>query len=119
EEAVEAVFAAHRQQFRLPGVVVSQAQPEEVADRCFHTGCGLAIPIDAQANYVLEYDPSRPGICAVEAEGAGALLEAKILHLLDFSQDGEPSSTLESRIDSAGFPGKQAVGRGPKDGGLA
>ena len=44
----------------------------------------LTVRSASQGNYVLQDYFARPGVCAVEAEGAGALLEAQISYFLDF-----------------------------------
>ena len=43
----------------------------------------LTVRSASQGNYVLQDHLSRPGICTVEAEGAGAFLEAQISYFLD------------------------------------
>ena len=48
EKRVQAHITADGKQLRLPRIVVSQTQAEEIANRRFHTRGGLAIPIDAQ-----------------------------------------------------------------------
>src|ERR1700733_13838053 len=47
EKAVQIFYAAHRQHFRLPWVVVAETETKEISDRSFHAWSLLTVPIDA------------------------------------------------------------------------
>src|ERR1700733_3877200 len=50
KEAVQVLNASDGKHFRLPRVVVTEAEPKEIADRSLYARGLFAIPVDAQYN---------------------------------------------------------------------